>query len=64
MKRCPTHKRPLDAETAADDARRLGLRAYNCPRCGAFHLTKRRRLRRRPTYSKLNARECERVWAA
>lgn len=61
---CPTQKRLLDADTAAEEARRLRLRAYRCPRCGAFHLTKRKRLRRRPTYSKLNAHECERVWAA
>jgi hypothetical protein len=59
---CPTGKRLLDGDTAAADARRLGRRPYRCPRCGAFHLTKRKRLR--PTVAKLSPRECEGVWAA
>jgi hypothetical protein len=62
MMPCPALKRPLDAETAAEDARRLRLRAYRCPACSAFHLTKRKRPR--PSVVKLSARERERVWAA
>jgi hypothetical protein len=63
MTRCPTGKLGYaDRETAAFEARRLRLRVYRCPACGAFHLTRKRKVRARVV--KLSARECERVWAA
>jgi hypothetical protein len=59
---CPTGKIAFAKwETAALEARRLRLRAYRCPRCDGFHLTRRRKLR--PRYMKISARECEAVWS-
>jgi hypothetical protein len=58
---CPTRKRPLDADEAAEDARRRRLRAYRCPACGAWHLTKRKKFQ--PRVVKLSAAECREVWS-
>jgi hypothetical protein len=59
---CASGKVALDREAAAFDRRRLGLRAYLCPRCGFWHLSSRGKLRR-PRVATLSARECERVWS-
>jgi hypothetical protein len=61
MTRCPTRKRPYDAETAVDEGCRLRLRAYRCPRCGSFHLSSKRKVRAR--IAKRSPAEVGRVWA-
>jgi hypothetical protein len=59
---CPSGKVALTREAAVFDRRRLGLRAYLCPRCGLWHLSSRGKLRQ-PRVPRLSARECERVWS-
>jgi hypothetical protein len=58
---CPSGKVALERETAAFDGRRLGLRAYLCPRRGFWHLSSKPKLRPRvPTLSARNANGCGR----
>jgi hypothetical protein len=58
---CPSGKVALNQEAASAEGRRLGLRAYLCPRCRLWHLSSKQKLR--PRVATLSARECERVWS-
>jgi hypothetical protein len=60
---CPTGKTSFDRETVTEEAHRLRLRPYQCPRCGDWHLTRRRQMPR-PKVRTLSPRECEGVWSA
>jgi hypothetical protein len=60
--RCATGKIAFaDRETAAEDARRLRLRAYRCPLCGSWHLSSKPKVRARVV--KRSPRECQAVWS-